>query len=198
MFESGQPLASHECAKCRGGCCKNSSRTIFINFHEIKRIHDATGLPIKFFAEYARLSKSFQKDFKSAQGEQFLNEGDKSTFLRFVDGKCVFLGRKGCSLPHSLKSTVCRGFPLWYWHFPSGRNKIYLPEGIDTCLIFQKFKDGKNLGRLMREMNESRPGLLKLFRRYEEEKEVFIRFKALLDEMPLETVIDHLATSKII
>jgi Fe-S-cluster containining protein len=198
MFNKGKPVASHECAKCQGGCCRESPSVVFINFHEIKRIQEATGLPASFFAHYAKVRKDFLKDFKAAQGELLLGPGNKTTLLRFVAGKCVFLTKYGCSLPKELKTVVCRTFPLWYWHFSHGKNKLYFPENMDACPLAMKFKDEKNFDPLIKEMNETRAGLYRLFRRYDLENSDYIRYKHWLEYRRLDNVIDRLAILKYI
>lgn len=191
-------ITSHVCAKCVGGCCNHyTPSVVFLTFHEIKRIMEVTGLPAKFIARYGETEKAFFKEMSVLGDFQYVFNGKRSVFLRSVDGKCVFLTPKGCSLPHNVKPAVCRAFPLWY-DKTNGKKRLYLAEDLETCPLAVKHAKDKTLTPVIREMNETTQSLHAVLGRYDKEIKVFRKYKPYLESASIKDVMAWMEEDKLL
>jgi Fe-S-cluster containining protein len=190
MFKENT-VTNYVCAKCRGGCCQRFNESVIaVTFNEIKRIQNTTGLPARHIAGYGKTDPSWWKDIKDDKETKEFYNGEKTVLLRSEGNKCIFLTAKGCSLPHNAKPITCRFFPLWY-EKKKGRNQLYLAdEDMEDCLLWEKYRDTKNLDKLIKEMGETRAGLQRQIKRFEKEKKLFKKYKPFLENNSIQKIMD--------
>ena len=186
-------MGSHYCANCKNNCCVHENGGTFVTIKEAERIAEAMGMPIDdvcTFAEdnglkddsdhlnYFNLQVSYNgKILPLAYKKHVL-------ILKKKQGRweCPFLGENGCRIPE-LRPTYCHIFPFWF-KVVKGSISIFPmnapTKSMENCMIRKAHFNDRTHERILGEIGETKPGLLKMLHAYLEEIRQYQNYAPLL------------------
>ena len=109
------------CGRCpralSTSCCevKPHERLATLTWADVDRVREATGLPVRAFAEWEWLDADHAQAWLDVHPAYvgYLNAAPRRLTLRSADGACVLLRRgEGCSLDEEARPTACRIYPF--------------------------------------------------------------------------------------
>lgn len=175
-------MGSHHCANCESNCCVHEHGGTFVTIQEAERIAEALGMPIDDVCAFVE-DKGLKDD---EDHNNFFNliVGYNGGVLPLVyrrhililkkkagSWECPFLGEKGCRIP-GLRPAYCHVFPFW---FKVVQDKIVLfpmkapRRDMETCMVRKAHFNDRTHDMMLKDIGETKPGLLKMLRNYVEE-----------------------------